>query len=89
MLRDFQQNPVPLYALGVRPPGSDTAGLDALGGFARASGGAFFRIGERTVAETFGDVKARIGEAPSARAASTARGSRRDHMVPTVRTTSP
>ena len=33
--------------------------------------------------------KARIGEAPSARAASTARGSSRDHMVPTVRTTSP
>ena len=33
--------------------------------------------------------KALIGEAPSARAASTARGSSRDHMVPTVRTTSP
>ena len=41
------------------------------------------RAGRVTVA------KARIGEAPSARAASTARGSRRDHMVPTVRTTSP
>ena len=32
---------------------------------------------------------ARHGEAPRARAASSARGSRRHHMVPTVRTTSP
>ena len=63
VLRAFQQNPVPLYALGVRPPGSDTAGLDALGGFARASGGAFFRIDKDSISTGFRDVKARIGEA--------------------------
>ena len=63
VLRAFQQHPVPLYALGVRQPGSETAGLDALGGFARASGGTFFRVHEDSITTGFRGVQAQIAEA--------------------------
>lgn len=63
VLRAFQQNPVPLYALGVRPPDGDTAGLDALGGFARASGGTLLRVNGSEVAAAFDSLRTRLGEA--------------------------
>lgn len=63
VLRAFQHNPVPLYALGVRAPGGDAAGLDALGGFARASGGALLRVNESDVAAAFDSLRTRLGEA--------------------------
>ena len=63
VLRAFQQNPVPLYALGVRPPDGDTAGLDALGSFTRTSGGTLLRVDGADVTAAFDSLRTRLGEA--------------------------
>lgn len=56
VLRRMQQQPVPLYVVGLRSSG-DTAGLDRLAALARASGGAFFRATDRAVSAVFDELR--------------------------------
>ena len=61
----LEEGPVPIYAIGfssVRDAAKRAAGLNALGGFARRSGGAYLDGGREDPSAAFSAMRSRIGE---------------------------
>jgi VWFA-related protein len=63
--RDMQADRVPLYAIGLdKPPvtGKRKEGIDALGRFARESGGDYVSSADRPIGEVYAELRGRIKE---------------------------